>query len=245
MTPATSGSLLGLARDFLLAVKSGDEAAVDSRRRELAALDTRDLETLSSDDETVAFWVNVYNAFVQYRLEEDPARWENGRFLPFPKLFSLDLVTVAGTELSLDDVEHGLLRRSKSILGFGYLPRLLTSSFEREHRVREADPRVHFALNCGAASCPPIAAYSAANLDEELDRATASFLESECEYDADETVVRVSKLFSWYRGDFGGKAGIVRFLREYGVVPEGTTPKLAYTEYDWSMNLGAYDEERV
>merc|ERR1739848_646889 len=71
--------------------------------------------------------------------------------------------------------------------------------------VQDLDPRIHFALNCGAKSCPPIRAYSTPNLDSQLSRSAASFL---CANEAisinqDDRAIKMSKLFLWYGCDFG------------------------------------------
>ena len=62
--------------------------------------------------------------------------------------------------------------------------------------------RIHFALNCGARSCPPIRVYDAAKLDRQLDTAAKSFVSQEAEV-AEGGVAKVSKIFMWYKGDFG------------------------------------------
>ena len=109
----------------------------------------------------------------------------------------------------------------------------------------ERDPRIHFALNCGAASCPPIAAYTADGLDDELDLATASYLESEGEYDPATDTVTVPRMLLWFRGDFGGKRGIFELLREFDCIPADATPSLAYDEYDWRLDRGNFGRESM
>jgi hypothetical protein len=221
---------------LLRAVRTGETETAAEIWREFADLGSTDLATtLSDDDARTAFWLNVYNAAVQDELRADPSRYDSRI-----RFFTGDRVTVAGHELSLNDIEHGILRRSKSVLGLGYVPRVFPSGFERTHRVEELDARIHFALNCGAASCPPIAAYSTADLDEELALASRSYLEIEVDYDLDAGVVRVPRLFLWYRGDFGGRAGIRDYLRSYGRLPEGTSPRIRYRSYDWSLELDAF-----
>ncbi|WP_256296593.1 DUF547 domain-containing protein [Haloarchaeobius salinus] len=232
---------VALAAAFLRAVRTG--GATRELRRTLADFDDVVLaRRLGSDALRTAFWLDVYNGYAQYLLESDPDLWQKRRLPPTRPIFTDELFTVAGHELSLDDVEHGILRGSRSGVGLGYLPRVRVDGFERRHRVDEPDPRIHFALNCGAASCPPVAVYTRDGVDDELDSATASYLGTECSYDAGATVVCVPKLFSWYRGDFGGKSGVVRFLKRYGVVPEDASPSLAYADYDWSMKLGEFVE---
>jgi hypothetical protein len=69
--------------------------------------------------------------------------------------------------------------------------------------MRRCDPRIHFALNCGARSCPQIAIYSSANLEKALNMATASYCNSEIEVLPANNEIRLSKLFLWYKNDFG------------------------------------------
>jgi hypothetical protein len=218
---------------LLRAARTGETATAAEIWREFADYDSADLAAaLSDDDARTAFWLNTYNAAVQDDLREDPARYDSRL-----RFFVSDRVTVAGRRLSLNDIEHGILRRSKSVFGLGYLPRLLQSRFERTHRVTELDARIHFALNCGAASCPPIAAYSRERLDEELTLASRSYLGTEVEYDREARLVRVPQLLLWYRGDFGGRTGILDYLRTYGPLPADAAPKIRYRSYDWSLEL--------
>jgi hypothetical protein len=225
----------GLAREYLLAVRRDEPTReyVDA----LARLEPGALDALGAggDGARKAFWVNVYNAAVQRLLGEDPDRLESRR-----RFFGTDHLTVAGHDLSLNDVEHGLLRRSKLSWGLGYLPRLRPGAFERRHRVDALDPRIHFALNCGAASCPPIAAYEVDRIDDQLRLATESYLESDVAYDADADVVRVPRLFLWYVGDFGGRSGTRAFLREHGALPAGASPSVRYRSYDWDVAVGEF-----
>jgi hypothetical protein len=218
-----------IARALLGAVRDGES----TREHEdaLARLDQIDLVTaLETDDRRLAFWLNVYNAYAQLLLERWPAEYERSR----RRFFGHEAIPVAGTWLSLDDVEHGILRRSQSSLGLGYLPRLFPSRFERRHRLEARDWRIHFALNCGAKSCPPIRVYQTERIDEKLDTAAASYLEQEVEYDEQAGVVRVPRLMLWYRGDFGGKSGIREILRAFGCVPSDERPAIRYLEYDWT-----------
>lgn len=233
---------LALAAEYVRATKLDDDP--ERFRRALADLEPDRLTTaLVSDDARLAFWLNVYNATVQDVLSADGSLLEKRGFPPRRPIFRRDLVTVAGESMCLDDVEHGILRRSQSGVGLGYVPRVRRSAFERRNRVDGLDPRIHFALNCGARSCPPVLAYHADAVDDQLDAGTRSYLDTEVRYDAESGVARVPKLFSWYRGDFGGKPGIKRFLREHDVVPSDANLSLAWAEYDWTLKLGHYREE--
>ncbi|MEF8872985.1 MAG: DUF547 domain-containing protein, partial [Haloarculaceae archaeon] len=110
----------------------------------------------------LAFWSNLYNAGTQRLLDTHSELYESP--LRSLRFFSIPAVRVAGHSLSLDDIEHGLLR-GRSKYGLGYLPRFLPDTFEMRYRLDSVDPRIHFALNCGAESCPAIRAYTPEAID--------------------------------------------------------------------------------
>jgi hypothetical protein len=223
-----------LAADYLRSVRRGESpTAHETALQDLHRGRLR--EALATDAARLTFWLNVYNATVQSVLGADPAAFESRR-----TFFGADLVCVAGRSLSLDDVEHGLLRRSRPKWGLGYVTDPAPGAFERAFRVDRVDPRLHFALNCGAAACPPIAAYEANRIDEQLTIATEAYLEQEVEYDPERDIVRVPRLMLWFRGDFGGRAGILAMLREFECVPETAAPTLRYLEYDWTLSTGEF-----
>jgi hypothetical protein len=227
------------ARRLLEAYRGGGEPG--PYLAALAGYDDADLAAIREDRATaLAFWTNLYNAGTQRLLAERPGLYESP--LRFLRFFGTDCLTVAGTALSLGDIEHGILRGSRSEYGLGYVPRLLAGSFERRHKLAEPDPRVHFALNCGAASCPAIRAYETARIDDQLELSAETYLQGEVEYDADADLARVPRLFLWYRGDFGGPPGILQLLRTYGVVPAGAEPTLRYRSWDWSREQGKFVE---
>lgn len=220
-----------LASRYLLAAREGGAAADEGERR-LARLTPRRLaEGLPDDAARIAFWVNVYNAaVVRAGLEGLSSSWGRWQFFRRP------VVVVAGEPLSLDAIEHGLLRRSRWRFSLGYLVNPRPGRFERMHRVGHVDARIHFALNCGAASCPPIASYDAKRIDAHLDLATRSYLHAEVVKDG--RVIRVPMLLLWYLGDFGGPAGIRRLLRRNGI--EGWGGRLRFRAYDWTPTPGQW-----
>lgn len=222
---------LDLARALLDDVRSGRSDG--GARTALAALDPVELAAALPDDPSrIAFWLNVYNAAVRSRLLADPARYQR-RW----RFFTSPAVTVAGQAMSPNAIEHGILRRSAFTVGLGYLRNPLPSPFERRLRVTRVDPRIHFALNCGARSCPPLAAWDPAMLDAGLERATAAYLGSEARRSSDGREVRVPRLLLWYRGDFGGTSGIRALLRQHAVIGAAETPRIRYGDYDWTLDL--------
>jgi hypothetical protein len=125
---------------------------------------------------------------------------------------------VGGHEFSLDDIENGVLRgnrRSPSGLSSSDLP-FGSGDARAVFSLSICDPRVHFALVCGAKSCPPIKLYAAANCDEALTLATESFVEGDLFIDMAKASLTVSKVMSWYMVDFGGTTkSLLQFLLGY------------------------------
>ncbi|WP_176223825.1 DUF547 domain-containing protein [Marivirga sericea] len=194
-------------------------------------------ESLNTDRKIKAFWINTYNAYVQILLSEDPSLFDDrGAF------FKSDLVNVGGEMLSLDFIEHGIIRGSKVKLSMGFLNDPFASKLEKQFRVEEADGRIHFALNCGATSCPYVAVYSAYDLEKELDQISQQFLQRTTSYDKSEDEVYVTTLFSWFKGDFSDGGGVIGFLKKYECIPESADPKVNYKEYDWTLDLGNFTE---
>ncbi|WP_265110098.1 DUF547 domain-containing protein [Halosolutus halophilus] len=219
---------LSLSADLLYTVKT--EGDTDWLRTRLASLDRSRLgRALSTRERKLSFWLNCYNAYTQLLLEEDDDRaLLEGGLLDRWRFVVRDRIPVGGVWLSLNDIEHGMLRSSKHPWGFGYVPRPFPSTFERRFRLAECDSRIHFALPRSAEHCPPITVYSPADVDEDLDIAIEWYLEENVHYDPDRHVATVPRLFRRYRGDFGGKRGVVEFLREYNAIPDDAMPSLDY-----------------
>jgi hypothetical protein len=172
-----------------------------------------------------AYWVNLYNAVtVDVVLEHYPV--DSIRDIDIsPGWFSSGpwgrkLVTVEGEALSLDDIEHRILRPIWS------------------------DPRIHYAVNCASVGCPDLQpeAFTAAGLDEQLDRAARGYVNDRRGFTvtADNELI-VSSIYDWFQADFGdSESGVVDHLREYA--DESGAAMLerrdGYDEhrYDWSLN---------
>jgi hypothetical protein len=146
--------------------------------------DYRDsLEAVDPDDlnpaEALAFWMNLYNAgalrAAGVAFDEDM-----GSVLRVPGAFSAPWATVAGRELSLDDIEHGKIRR------FG-------------------DPRIHGALVCGSASCPTLRAepFTGSEINSQLDDQLRFFIShGGGSLNRHDNTVWLSSVFKWYGKDF-------------------------------------------
>ncbi len=226
--------LVELSQHFMFAAKRGKET--DMYQHQLAALKYQDLVSqLSTDNEKKAFWINLYNGFTQARLKKDPLQYKSrGRF------FKSREIQIAGKMFSLDQIEHGLLRHSKIKWSLGYLGRPFPGRTEKALRVSRLDYRIHFALNCGAKSCPPIAFYNSSQISRQLDLATRAYLNGESEYDTITNTIQLPAIMGWFRHDFGGKKKMIGLLQQYGVIGVDKHPAIRFKKYDWTLYLSNY-----
>lgn len=223
-----------LSEDLLLAVKM--EENMDSFRSEMENLNLDEmLSSVNTDKKRVAFWVNVYNGY--YQILNKQYNLKN------PEIYAAKEIKIAGLILSLDDIEHGILRRYRHKYSLGYFSQFWVKTEIKKLAVHKMDYRIHFALNCGAVSCPAIAFYDAESINAQLDQAAYSFLSQETQIDHENKVVYVSRLFYWFMADFGGKKGTGVIIDKYlETNTSGYTIK--YNPYDWSEDLSNFDENR-
>src|SRR5690606_14128901 len=127
----------------------------------------------------------IYNAYIQILLNENPKLYDNRS-----EFFTKPQIDIAGETLCFQKIEHGFIRKSEWDKGGGYIKKLFPGKKERKLRVDDQDWRIHFALNCGAKSCPPVGIYSAENLDNELDFMTKRYLKNTTEYNKKVDVVK-------------------------------------------------------
>lgn len=213
------------------------------------ALDRFNPLTLSTDDQRKAFWINLYNALILHAVIAYGVR---ERITEIRAVFERAAYVVGGYRYSADDIEHGILRANR---GHPAIPgaRFSGSDPRAVFALKTLDPRIHFALNCGATSCPPIGFYDANTVDEQLTLAAQHFLaDGGLVLDRDARQVSLSRIFSWYAADFGGvwygyrkQGAILRALAPY-VADDDDRAFLAqhagdlrvrFQHYDWSLNV--------
>jgi uncharacterized protein DUF547 len=201
------------------------------------ALQSLSLGDLTGRPPRLAFWINVYNAMVFHGIVAMGIRRTVREMRGF---FARVAYRVGGFTLTADDVEHGILR-GNAAHGFlrrrpfgGRDPRLALA-------VHPVDPRIHFAITCGAQSCPPVGVYRAAALDQQLDLAARNFLNQEVSVDA-RGCVTCSRILEWYAEDFEAAGGLGALLSRYldaGPVRDAVAarprPCDAFRPYDWSL----------
>ena len=226
-----------ISQEYLQRLIDGEDTA--DIREKLATTSLSELENgLRTDEEKLAFWINIYNAYILEILRENPEKYNDRR-----EFFKAEQIPIAGRRISFEKIEHGIIRKSQWPYGLGLIRKWFPNKFERKLRVSERDFRIHFALNCGAKDCPPVAIYAPERLDQQLDTGTKQYLERTTSFNESTATARVSSLFNWFRGDFGCKSGVRDILRDYGIVPE-TREKLSieYTNYDWTLDLNNFTE---
>lgn len=189
----------------------------------LGALQKVDVRQLSRREQ-FAFWVNLYNAAtVQTVLKHYPVASirdidiSPGFFADGP--WGAKILTVNGIKLSLDDIEHGILRKNWH------------------------DPRIHYAVNCASVGCPNLArdSYTGAKLDEQLDRAARDYVNNPRGVRFEGSRLIVSKIFKWYKEDFGSsEQNVLKHLIQYANPQLANllraTKSIAAYEYDWQLN---------
>ena len=181
-------------------------------------------ELLGTEAERFAFWANAYNLLaIKAVIDQYPVTSIKDGGTLFQSIWKKKVGTVAGQAYTLDDIEHGILRR--------------------EFR----EPRVHFAIVCASLSCPDIRSepFQGARLNAQLASAAATFLTNPTkglEPGPDGKTARVSSIFKWFADDFAAEGGVAQFIRRSA--DRATAARLAaltdrglsYLDYDWSLN---------
>lgn len=154
----------------------------------VTAIGRFDASTLETDAEKLAFWINAYNVKMVERVLAAgiPANIERAGF----DTFFETPVRVAGRAVTLDQIEHVILRRLEGPAGLDALA------------VERLDPRIHVGLNCGAVACPRLRAFAAANVGAELDRAMHEFVNSPRHARFEGGTAVLSSLLDWFGSDF-------------------------------------------
>ncbi len=208
------------------ALKANDKKALDDLRHQLGMVD---VQTLSRPDQ-LAYWINLYNVnVVGVVVDNYPvASIRDISTDPIIRLnvFKKDSVQTKKGAISLNDVENDKIRD-----GF-------------------KDPRIHFAINCAAKSCPPIRTepYVGIRINDQLDDQVRKFLNGpqgvRLEKSGGEVVIHATKIMDWFSSDFdkwGG--GAIEFIRRYVSADKrkmmdsaGSQLGLKFDDYDWKLN---------
>ncbi len=173
--------------------------------------------------EQYAFWVNLYNALTVRIVLDHPGKasirdiaLSGGLFDSGP--WSTRVITVEAEGLTLNDIEHRILRPIWR------------------------DPRTHYALNCASVGCPDLraTAYTAAELAGALDAAARAYVSHPRGVEAGPDGLTLSSIYNWFADDFGGEAGVLAHLRRYAapalLAAIDRAPRVIGYRYDWTLN---------
>jgi len=208
----------GLNRVSYGSVSDADRTALDGY---LNALQSADPTSLSKDAQ-MAYWINLYNAAtVDVILDHYPVKSirkiGGGVFSSGP--WDEEILTINGSTLTLNDIEHGILRPIWD------------------------DPRIHYAVNCASVGCPNLAkkAYTAGNLEQMLDQAAVDYINNPRGATVKNGKLHVSSIFEWYKVDFGNNdAGVIAHMKQYAnadtLAALGSIGKISNDFYDWDLN---------
>lgn len=164
-----------------------------------------------SVQELLAYYINLYNA-VTIELILDNPNVKSIKDIDSPWIKSR--ARVGNRELSLGGIENGILRKMN-------------------------EPRIHFAINCASISCPPLLreAYTAGKINEQLDRATSEFINSDMN-DITKNKVALSSIFKFYTKDFyrGSNESLIPYINKYSKVKANSNAVVTFKDYNWNLN---------
>ena len=208
---------------------------------QLIQFDPNILETRA---ERLAFWVNLYNVLVidsVIRFDIDKSVTDG--FLGILKFFRRAAYNINGLRVSLEDIEHGILRGNQ---GNPYIPgpQFGISDPRRFWVITPFEPRIHFAINCASRSCPPIDVYDFNTIDSQLNLAASNFIRQETKIDQQNNTIITSQIFNWFKKDFGGRNDTIKFIQHYlshefpnDFGQDSDNYKLKFNQYDWQLNI--------
>jgi len=214
---------------------------VQAYRDMAGELHSFDPESLTTREERLAFWINLYNSIVVHAVVELGVSSSVREVSDF---FARASYRIGNDIFSLDEIEHGILR-ANARPPFRLFPPFGKSDPRRRFVLDRVDPRIHFALVCGSRSCAPIRFYEASAIEEQLETAAWNFVNSsEVVILPEENKILLSQIFQWYARDFGGRNQVLLFVLSHldGDDKAGYLArhldiiKVEYLFYDWNLN---------
>ena len=177
--------------------------------------------TSLNKNEQMAYWINMYNALtIKVILDNYPVdsirKISSGLFSPGP--WKLKLITVEGFNLTLNQIEHEILRPIWK------------------------DKRIHYAVNCANIGYPNllITPFTGTNVNNQLDFAAKTYIQHPRGLTIDGNTLRLSSIYKWYKEDFGIKQDLLKHLAEYSADSKKESilnwkGSIKYS-YDWNLN---------
>lgn len=171
--------------------------------------------SLSSKNDKLAFWMNAYNVLtIDLISREGETESIKNLGSTFTSPWKAHDWSISGQKYTLDNIEHNIIRK----LG---------------------EPRIHFAINCAAKSCPDLRneAYRASRLESQLEDQTQKTLGNRTKgYRVESNnTIRVSKVMDWFKEDFNG-GDLRSWLKSYRPEDINDSTSIKFLDYDWSLN---------
>ena len=163
-------------------------------KRLIDELSNFQLSSLKTDNQKIPFLINIYNGITNFLIISLNIKNQVKENITFfnERHFQIDSIP-----FSLDDLEHGLLRKNAR-------NHLSDHDIRMSFKVEKIDYRVHFALNCGGSSCPIINTYTSEAIEEELASAEKIFSVENFLVNNDAKKINCSPIYHWYQSDFPG-----------------------------------------
>ncbi|MEN8793821.1 MAG: DUF547 domain-containing protein [Flavobacteriales bacterium] len=162
----------------------------------------------------LAYWINVYNV-VTVKLIVDNYPVKSIQDLHGGKPWDQKLINLGGTSYTLNVIENKIIRPKFN------------------------EPRIHFAVNCAANSCPKILniAWTEDNIQRYLTKQTKAFIANTTQNTIGESELVLSNIFNWYKADFGtSNENVIKFINKYSDIQVKPDAVVTYNDYDWSLN---------
>ena len=183
-----------------------EKTAINQVLDQLQKINTQKL----NEKARLAFYINLYN-LTTLKVIADNYPIKSIKDIKGGKIWDIGLMVLNGKSYSLNELENQLIRGQYK------------------------EPRIHFLINCGAKSCPPLhtEAFTEKNIDELMDKRTRQFINDALSNTITPKQIKISKIFDWYQTDFGN---LVSFINRYSKTKVLNNAKISFMDYDWDLN---------
>ena len=161
-------------------------------------------------EDSLAYYINLYNAAtVKLIVDHYPVQ----SIKDIPNRWGKKWIQVGASTLSLDGIEHDVLRKMH-------------------------EPRIHFAINCASYSCPNLCseAFVPKRMEQQLNQVAKDFVNDPTKNRFEQGEAQLSKIFKWYKGDFTKDSTLLEYINQFLKNPINVDADIDYLDYDWSLN---------
>lgn len=171
-------------------------------------------------NDQLAYWINAYNAFtLQLIINHYPVKSikDIGSKIQIPFVntpWDIKFIRIGDKKYDLNNIEHNILRKNFN------------------------EPRIHFAIVCASFSCPKLRqeAYVGTKIEQQLTEQAKDFLANKHKNMITAEKIKISKIFSWFKGDFTENGSLTDFLNRYAPVSIQKDADVSFMDYNWILN---------